>query len=117
MIERYGAVSVAEPVTKYAVAEPIRRLMLDVLRTAIGDAVGGYHGDDAERAQQESDARAWLRDKSRLSVLDCCDALGINYEAMRKVLEADWKVAKKRLAASKRALARGQGLAKIGSGR
>lgn len=82
--------------TRWPVSEPERRLMMDVLRGAIEDSMrqtprmlGG------RRAMRErDDARAWLRDAGAvLSVRVCCEALGIDYDAMRVALEGQWDAA------------------------
>lgn len=64
-----------------AVSEPVRRLMLDLLRTAIADVAKG-------RGEVRADALAWLRDTNApIDVRTCCDALGIAYEPMMRRLE------------------------------
>lgn len=65
---------------------PEQRLMLDVLTQAIEEA------RSAKRPRAREDAQLWLRGAdARLTAELCCEALGIDYEAMMARLEATWK--------------------------
>lgn len=84
------------PVARSAVPEPLRRLMLDLLRTAIEDAQRKVTPRDRRsRVRIRHDraaALAWLRGvDAGLTARQCCEALGFDYEAVRDRLEAAWR--------------------------
>jgi hypothetical protein len=65
-------------------AEGERRLMAEVLRSAISDA------SSLAPSRDRDDARAWLLSAPGISVTECCDALGIEYDAMIVALRNRW---------------------------
>jgi len=79
-------------------SEAERRLMADVLMQAVQEARASA-GSAATVAHQlrQADrdaARAWLRAQPGFTARECCEALGVEYEAMMAKLEAEWRQTK-----------------------
>lgn len=91
MIDNRDPVELAEaaPARGHRLTEGERRLMVELLTQALRDSV------DADRVMQCA-ARAWLRMQPGFSAQECCDTLGIHYDAMMKELEDAWKRAPRR---------------------
>ena len=68
---------------------PLQHLMSDLLASAIKEAQATTR--TAKATRHRSQARAWLRDdKLPLNVRTCCEAIGIDYEALMTALERQW---------------------------
>lgn len=91
--EAIGELSPHDPLTVPAqarrglfAAASERRLMAEILQQAIDEARSSVLEERREAA------RAWLRAQPGFTARECCEALGIDYEATMKALERQWAV-------------------------
>ncbi len=78
------------PSARGAVGDAERRLMGDVLFQAVYESRSRANARSLRPADRDA-ARTWLRGEPGFSARECCEALGVDYEAMLKRLEKEWR--------------------------
>jgi hypothetical protein len=63
--------------------QPEQRLMLDILWTAIIDS-------HSRKTLLSGPARAWLRDQPGFTARECCEYIGLDYDAVMTAMERQW---------------------------